>query len=121
MSAYEFGVPPASASPTFTGTVTEGGAATTGTAISTLTPTSGVAFTPSAVRNTTVYMQLNATVAGTYTLTFGPSTGAEYTVGNAVAMLVGSDDVVTLDVPAGWKVVLTASSVTIGLATIQTT
>lgn len=90
------------------------------TSISTLTPTSGTAFTPSTSSDTVVYMQLNAVVAGSYTLTYGPSTGAENTVGDAVAMVIGSDDLVTLRVPAGWKVVLTASSVTIGLATVQT-
>lgn len=90
------------------------------TTISTLTPTSGTAFTPSTTSDCMVYMQLDAVVAGSYTLTYGPSTGAEHTVGNAVAMVIGSDDLVTLRVPATWKVVLTASAVTIGLATVQT-
>ncbi len=107
-------------SPTFSGLVTESGVATTGTSVSTLTPVSGTAFTPSATNDALVYMQINAAVAGSYTLTFGPSTGAEYTVGSAVAMVVGSDAVVTLRVPATWKVVLTATSVTIGVAAIQT-
>ena len=84
------------------------------------TVTSGVAFTPSSTANTTVYFQINATIAGSYTLTMGPNTGAENTIGSGVAMVIGSDDIVTLLVPAQWKVVLTATSVTIGSTTVVT-
>ena len=80
--------------------------------------TSGTAFTPSAASNATVYFQINATVAGSYTLTMGPTTGAENTIGSAVAMLVNSDDLVTLNVPRGWLVVLTLTSVTLGSTTV---
>lgn len=90
-----------------------------GGVVTTPAVTSGTAFTPAAVPST-VYFQINATVAGSYTLTMGPTTGAENTIGSAVAMVVGSDDLVTLDVPANWKVVLTVSSVTISRTTVVT-
>ena len=80
---------------------------------------SGTAFIASAVPST-VYFQINATVAGSYTLTMGPSTGAENTIGSAVAMLIGSDAIVSLAVPANWKVVLTVTSVTIGSTSVVT-
>ncbi len=82
------------------------------------TVTSGTAFVPSAASNSTVYFQINATVAGSYTLTMGPTTGAENTIGSAVAMVVGSDDIVTLNVPRSWSVVLTLTSVTLGGTTV---
>ena len=59
-----------------------------------------------------VYVQTNATAAGTYSITMGP-TGTNHTVATAVKQLVGSDDVTSFRVPAGWKVVITATSVTI--------
>ena len=86
--------------------------------VSTPAVTSGTAFAPSLISNATIYFQINAAVAGSYTLTMGPSTGAEYTIGSAVAMLVGSDDLVTLVVPRGWLVVLTLTSVTLGSTTV---
>ena len=87
-------------------------------AVTNPTVTSGTAFTPSAASNSTVYFQINATVAGSYTLTMGPTTGTEHTIGSAVAMLVGSDYLVTLNVPRSWLVVLTLTSVTLGSATV---
>jgi hypothetical protein len=75
---------------------------------------SGVAFTPFAAGNAMVYIQLNAAAAGSYTITMGPNTGAENTIANAVAMVLGSDELVTLMVPGGWKVVATLVTVTIG-------
>ena len=95
--------------------VAAGGAVTTPTVIS------GVAFTPSANAPSTVYFQVNAAIAGSYILTMGPSTGAENTIGTGVAMVIGSDDIVTLNVPLGWQVVLTVTGVTIGSTTVVTT
>lgn len=88
--------------------------------VTTPTVTSGAAFTPSTTSNSMVTFQVNATTAGSYTLTMGPSTGAEITVGNGVAMVAGSDDVVTLLVPRGYRVVLTLTSVTLSRTTVIT-
>ena len=77
--------------------------------------TSGTPFQPSATTNSTVYFQVDAAAAGTYTLTMGPSTaGTDYTVASAVKMVAGSDALVTLVVPMGWNVVLTLTTVTLG-------
>lgn len=81
--------------------------------VTTPTVTSGTAFQPSTTKDTTVYVQTNATVAGTYTITMGPTTGAEHVVATAVKQPIGSDDVTTLHVPGYWKVIVTVSSVTI--------
>ena len=75
--------------------------------------TSGTAFTPSATTDSTVYVQTNATAAGTYTITMGPSTGAEHVIATAVKQVAGSDLVTTLHVPASWKVVVTVATATI--------
>ncbi len=80
--------------------------------------TSGTAFTPSTASNATVYFQINAASAGSYTLTMGPTTGAENTIGSAVAMVAGSDAIVTLVVPRSWLVVLTLTSVALGSTTV---
>ena len=87
--------------------------------ISQAVPVSGTAYMPSGAFPAEVTFQLNAAVAGSFTLTFGPATGAEYTVANAVAMLVGSDLVFTKHIPQGWKYILTATSVTIGTCTTE--
>ena len=63
---------------------------------------------------------MNAAAAGSYTLTMGPTTGAENTVASAVAMLIGSDALVTLRVPATWKVVITLTSVTLAQTRVVT-
>ena len=80
--------------------------------------TSGSAFTPSTASNSTVYFQINAASAGSYTLTMGPTTGAENTVASSVAMVAGSDALVTLVVPRSWLVVLTLTTVTLGSTTV---
>ena len=80
--------------------------------------TSGTAFTPSTASNATVYFQINAASSGSYTLTMGPTTGAENTIGSAVAMVAGSDAIVTLVVPRSWLVVLTLTSVALGSTTV---
>ena len=96
------------------------GQVTAGNVVTAPSVVSGTAFTPSSVLDSMVYFQINAGVAGTYTLTMGPGTGAEHTVGSAVAMLLNSDDVVTLRVPAAWLVVLTLVSVTLGSTLVIT-
>jgi hypothetical protein len=92
------------------------------TAVSTPTVSSGVAFTPSANVDTTVYFQIAGGAVGSYTLTMGPTTGAENAIATAVPCLTGTGQLVTLRVPAGWKVVLTLSVATLtgGTATVVT-
>jgi hypothetical protein len=106
-SAFEFYTSPI--------TMQSGSGTNTAAAAVVTTPavTSGVAFTPNATKDAMVYFQLNAAAAGSYTLTMGPSTGAENTVANAATITIGNDDLVTLRVPAGWKVVLTLTTVTL--------
>ena len=105
---------------TVDGTAVASGTKTTGSVVTSPAVSSGTAFTPSATLNSMVYFQINAAIAGSYTLTMGPSTGAENTVGSGVAMVIGSDDVVTIPVPATWKVVLTLTSVTLSRTTVVT-
>ena len=81
---------------------------------------SGTAFTPSVTTDAMVYVQTDAAVAGTYTITMGPTTGAEHVVATAVKQLVGSDDLTTVRVPASWKVVVTVVTVTIGHVLVVT-
>jgi hypothetical protein len=88
--------------------------------VTTPTVTSGTAFTPSATSDAMVYVQANATAAGTVTITMGPTTGAEHTVANAVALAAGVDALLTLRSPAGWKVVVTVATVTIGQVVVVT-
>ena len=80
--------------------------------------TSGTAFTPSVASNSTVYFQINAGSAGSYTLTMGPTTGAENTIASAAAVTVGNDVLVSLVVPRSWLVVLTLTTVTLGSTTV---
>ena len=80
---------------------------------------SGVAFTPSATTNSQVSFQLSGT-AGSYILTYGPSTGAEHSIGNAVADVTGEGSLINFMVPKGWKVVLTLTTVTL-TSTLVTT
>ena len=88
--------------------------------VSTPAVTSGTAFTPSTTLDTMVYVQTNATTAGTYSITMGPTTGAEHVIATGVKQLVGSDDLTSFRVPAGWKVVITVTSVTIGHVLVVT-
>ena len=97
------------------GTSTAGSAAVTSPAVS-----SGVAFTPNATLDAMVYMQLAAAAAGSYSLTMGPTTGAENTIGNAVAVAIGAPPLLTLRVPAGWKAVLTVTTITIAQTRVVT-
>jgi hypothetical protein len=81
---------------------------------STPAPTSGVAFTPgSGTSDTMVYFQLAGGAAGTYTITIGPTTGAENSIANAVALVAAQTALVTVRVPANWKCVITLSVATL--------
>lgn len=88
--------------------------------VSTPAVVSGTAFTPSATTDAMVYIQTNAKTAGSYKITMGPTTGAEHAVATTVAQVVGSDDVTTVRVPAGWKMVVTVTSVTLSSVTVVT-
>lgn len=90
------------------------------TVVSSPAITSGTAFTPSSNSDSMVYFQINAAAAGSYTLTMGPTTGSENTIANAVAITIGNDELVTLRVPRNWKVILTATTVTIGQTRVVT-
>ena len=85
-------------------------------AFSTPAIVSGSAFTPNATFDTIVQIDLAATTLGTLTVTYGPTTGAENTWLPAANVVAGSDIVSTLPVPAGWKVVATATGVTVALS-----
>lgn len=96
------------------GTDTSAGATVTAPSV-----TSGVAFTPSTTKNSQVTFQL-AGITGSYSITYGPSTGAENAVATNVPTLLNVGDVVSFMVPKGWKVVLTLTTVTL-TATLVTT
>lgn len=82
--------------------------------------TSGSAFVPSNYLDCELSFNVVASVAGSYEVTFGPSTGAEYTITSGTALLAGSDDFFSKRIPAGWKVIVTLTSVTLGNILVQT-
>lgn len=85
-------------------------------------PTSGTAFTPNANVDTAGTVPINGGTSGTYTVTYGPTTGAEHSVITAGGAPTGISLVVPLPhIPAGWKVVVTvAGSAAIGTAQFLT-
>jgi len=108
------------ASPTFTGIITSDGTDTSsGAAVTSPAVTSGVAFTPSATRNAQVIFQI-AGITGSFSITYGPSTGAENALATAVPTLLGVGDVVDFMVPKGWKVVITLTTVTLSGTKVTT-
>ena len=118
--AAVLGTSPTIATPTITGVLTSGGTDTSsGAAVTSPAVTSGVAFTPSTTQNTQVTFQLAGTT-GTYTITYGPSTGAENGLVSAVPTLLNVGTVVDLMVPKGWKVVLTLVTVTLTSTKVTT-
>ncbi len=84
-----------------------GGTDTSGAStFSTPAPSSGSAFTISATQNSMLYITQN-TAASITSITIGPSTGAEHTVVSAIT--TAGKALFTILVPAGWKVVITAT------------
>jgi hypothetical protein len=78
--------------------------------IATIIPMSTTAFTPMPFSDCTGTVPIAGGVAGTYTITMGPTTGAE----NSLITTGGAPASVTLlvpipKVPAGWKVVVTVA------------
>jgi hypothetical protein len=80
---------------------------------------SGVAFTPSTTKNAQVTFQF-AAATGSYTLTYGPSTGAENTLASGAATLINEASVLSFMVPKGWKVVITLTTVTLTATSVTT-
>jgi hypothetical protein len=78
--------------------------------------TSGSAFTPNASYDSELSFAFS--VGGTFTMTFGPSTGAEHTVFSS--LIVVAAQTVTKHIPSGWKVVITLTTATITGALVQT-
>jgi len=70
---------------------------------------SGVAFTPNGTSDSELTFSVSA--AGTLTLSFGASTGAEITVFGAIVVVAGT--VITKRIPMGWKVIITLVTATI--------
>lgn len=110
-----------------TGAITAASVALTGAfdtsaaaAVSTPAVVSGTAFTPSATTDAMVYYQLTAAAAGSYTVTYGPTTGAENTLANAAAVVIGESVVGAVYVPKGWKVVITVTTITIAQVKVTT-
>ena len=68
-------------------------------------PVTGTAFTPAANQDCELSFWVNT--AATFTVTYGPSTGAENTIINAAAMPIGA--FFNKTIPAGWKVVITGT------------
>lgn len=84
-------------------------------AIASQSITSGSAFRPNTSADTELCF--NITTAGSLSMTMGPSTGSENTLFSSVSVATGT--VITKRIPAGWRVVVTLATATIGTATIQ--
>ena len=79
---------------------------------------SGAAVTPNATSDSLVNVNVAATTVGTVTVTYGPVTGAENVWCPSTALLAGMGESIALRVPAGWKMVVTLTGVTV-TATLQ--
>jgi len=113
-----------SSGPTFvSNTNYSGGTAPNVTTLSSVTPTSGSAFTPNANQNAMVYIPVTAGVsaAATVTITYGPSTGSENTIIASAPIVVNSSALYSLLVPVNWKaiVTVTGSSASIASSKVQ--
>lgn len=73
------------------------------------TPSTGVAFTPSTTQNSVLGIFCTSGAASTLKVTLGPSTGAENTWIPTISPSVSGGAALTIPVPAGWKVVITAT------------
>lgn len=76
---------------------------------------SGSVFTPSTTADNELLIPV--TLAGTITMTMGPSTGAENALLTTQPVVAGT--VITKCIPAGWKVVITLVTATLGTVTKQ--
>lgn len=89
---------------------------TTSVVFSTVTATSGVKFQPSSSKDTEI--TFGVTLAGTITLTYGPTPGTAHSLLSAFATVAGA--VITKRIPATWYVVITLTTATITTVKIQT-
>lgn len=87
--------------------------------ITTPTITSGTAFEPNANVDSELSFTIGAAAAGSYSVTYGPSTGAENTIVSSAALVAGSSGYFCKRIPAGWKVIVTLTSVTISDPLVQ--
>jgi hypothetical protein len=78
-------------------------------------PVSGTGFVPSTTSDTAGTIALAGAVSGTYSITMGPTTGAENTIVTGASLPNGVNIIVALPkVPAGWTVIVTVTNATIG-------
>lgn len=83
------------------------------------TITSGTAFVPNGEVDSELSFNVVASTAGSYKVTYGPFTGAEYTITGGTSLVAGGDDFFCKRIPAGWKVIVTLTSVTISDPRVQ--
>lgn len=79
---------------------------------------SGVAFTPNASFDTFINVNVAAGLAGTVTVTLGPSTGAETTWCPSTNLLASMGENIPIPVPAGYKVIVTTTGGAVATVTI---
>jgi len=77
---------------------------------STPAPTTGSAFVPAA--NQDCELSFVVTTASTFTVTYGPTTGAEHTIISGVALPIGT--FFNKRIPAGWSVIITGTIADLG-------
>jgi hypothetical protein len=100
-----------------------GSTASNTTTLSSVTPTSGTAFTPNANQKVMLYIPILAgsSAAVTTTIKYGPSTGSENTILSAAPTNANGSAMYPILVPINWKVVVTisGSGSSISACTIQ--
>lgn len=95
-------------------TLTQGSSTQLFATITTQAVTSGVAFQPGA---NDFELVIPVTLAGTITMTMGPTTGSENTVLSSFAVVAGT--VITKRIPRNWMVVITLVTATLATVTKQ--
>jgi hypothetical protein len=101
-----------STGPTFVNAPNYSGAAAPNTTkLSSVSPSSGVAFTPYANQSAMIYIPVSAgaSAAASATITYGPSTGSENTVVSAAPIVAKGSALYSLLVPISWKVIVTVT------------
>lgn len=92
----------------------------TPTLVSHPTVTSGLAFTPSVQYTSSPVLQIDGSSSNAaYTITMGPTTGAEHRGATNVGMNSPTDVVDSFRVPPNWKVI-TLTAATLPLVTVIT-
>lgn len=81
-------------------------------------PTSGVAFQPSAFSKSLTSFQIDATTAGSYSISIGKTTGAENSLADNIAVLAGSDVLASVMVPLGWFCIITLTNVNLSFCAV---